>query len=80
MRYLRPVRPGRPLVARAELVANRRGRVFEAAGELKDADGTLLATASGKYMPLRDADAAEMAGDFVGELGSVIDIVRDPGC
>jgi acyl-coenzyme A thioesterase PaaI-like protein len=49
----------------AELVANRRGRVFEAKAELRDQEGTLLATATGKYLPLKDADAVGMSADFV---------------
>jgi uncharacterized protein (TIGR00369 family) len=68
MRYLHPVRPGRQMVASAELVADRRGRLFEAKAELRDAAGTLLASATGKYLPLKDTDAAGMATDFIGDL------------
>ena len=69
VRYLQPVRPGQPLVATAELVVNRRGRLFEAKAELRDESGIALATATGKYLPLKTADASRMAADFVGELG-----------
>lgn len=72
VRYLVPVRPDQPIVATAELVANRRGRLFEAKAELKDDAGTVLATAGGKYLPLKDADAAGMASDFLGDLGSLL--------
>lgn len=73
VRYLRPIRPHEPLVATARLVANRRGRVFEASAEVTDAAGTVLASATGKYMPLKEADAAGMTADFVGDLGWVIE-------
>jgi len=72
VRYLHPVRPGRPLTACAELVANRRGRLFEAKAEMKDDADTVLASATGKYLPLKDADAAGMATDFLGDLGWVL--------
>lgn len=68
VRYLMPVPPQQPLVAEAELVANRRGRIFETRGEIRDENGTVFATATGKYMPLKDQDAAGMAIDFVGDL------------
>jgi acyl-coenzyme A thioesterase PaaI-like protein len=68
VRYLQAVRPGLPVVATAELVANRRGRLFEAKAELRDQAGEVLATAAGKYLPLKDADAANMKPDFIGDL------------
>lgn len=68
VRYLHPIRPGQPLVATAEMVSNLRDRLFEAKGEIKDATGTALATATGKYMPLKDAEAADMASDLLGDL------------
>ena len=68
VRYLQPIRPGQPLVATAEMVSNLRGRLFEAKGEIKDATGTAMATATGKYMPLKDAEAADVASDFLGDL------------
>jgi len=68
VRYLQPVRPGQRVVASAELVSNRRGRLFEAKAEMRDERGTILATATGKYLPLKDTDAAGMATDFLGDL------------
>jgi acyl-coenzyme A thioesterase PaaI-like protein len=65
-RFLKPVRPAIPLVGCGELAADRRGRIFEAKSELLDSNGALLATATGKYFPLKDADAAEMSRDLVG--------------
>ncbi len=65
-RFLKPVRPGIPLVCSGELAADRRGRIFEANSELRDSNEGLLATATGKYFPMKDADAAEMARDIVG--------------
>jgi uncharacterized protein (TIGR00369 family) len=79
VRYLHPVRPDQKLVATGELVANRRGRIFEAQAELKNQTGTVLASAKGKYLPLKDSDAAGMATDFVGELGWVLQPIQRSG-
>ena len=67
VRFLSPVRPNEKAMATAELVANRRDRIFEAKAELRNESGALLATATGKYLPIKSAEAAEMASDFVGD-------------
>jgi uncharacterized protein (TIGR00369 family) len=74
VRYLLPIRPGFPLMATAEMVMDRKGRLFEAKGELRDEAGTPLAAATGKYLPLKKEEAAHMATDFVGDLGWLIDL------
>jgi uncharacterized protein (TIGR00369 family) len=67
VRFAHPARPGQEVIATAELVTNRRNKLFEAKGELRTAESNLLiATATGKYLPLKDADVPEMARDFVG--------------
>jgi len=78
VRYVQAVRPGQHLVATAELVANHRGRVFEAKAELHDDAGKILATATGKYLPLKDAETAGMATDFIGDLSWLTDGVGGP--
>jgi uncharacterized protein (TIGR00369 family) len=65
VRFLSPVRPGEVLVASGELVSNRRGKLFEAKAELRNQAGLTLATATGKYLPIKQAEVAEMATDFV---------------
>lgn len=77
VRYLLPVRPDQQLTATAEFVANRRGRLFEAKAEMRDDAGTVLATATGKYLPLKDADAAGMATDFLGDVRACLNIAGD---
>jgi uncharacterized protein (TIGR00369 family) len=67
VRFQNPLRPGETVLATAELVENRRGRVFEAKGELRSREGTVLATSTGKYLPIKEEMAAEMAADFVGD-------------
>lgn len=71
-RFVRPVTPGVPLRATAHLTANKRGRLFEAAGELRAADGTIHATATGKYLPIPAAALAPMLTDFIGDVASVL--------
>jgi acyl-coenzyme A thioesterase PaaI-like protein len=67
VRFLNPVRPQAEIIAVGELVANRRDRLFEAKAELRDLAGLVLATGAGKYLPIKNADAAEMVTDFVGD-------------
>lgn len=67
VRFVNPVRPGRPATAIGELVADRRGKIFEARAELRSEDGELLATATGKYLPIKQTDALDMASEFVGD-------------
>jgi uncharacterized protein (TIGR00369 family) len=71
VRFLNPVRPGEALIASGELVSNRRGKLFEAKAELRNPAGLALATATGKYLPIKDADVREMATDFVEDPGWV---------
>ena len=67
VRYREPVRPGEPLTVEAELVENRRDKIFAARAELRTADGLVLAVGRGKYLPVPTGDAAGMWDDFVGD-------------
>jgi len=73
VRYLRPARPGEEILASAELVANRRNRLFEAKGEVRDATGRVLATGTGKYLPIKEAELKDLLDDFVGETKGLFD-------
>ena len=72
VRFLSPVRPGEGLVAIGQLAANRKGKIFEAKGSLRDLSGKTLAEATGKYLPIKTEDAAAMAADFVGDAKWVL--------
>lgn len=67
VRFLSPGRPGEELVALGELATNRKGRIFEAKGTLRDASGKSLAEAKGRYVPVKSEDVAAMATDFIGD-------------
>lgn len=66
VRYLRPTRPQTELIARGEVVENRRGKLFSARAELRDTAGQILAEATGKYLPVPDSVSAEVVAEFVG--------------
>lgn len=68
VRYANPSRPGQEVFATAELTANRREKVFETKAELRDAAGNLLATATGKYLPIKGPELEEMMRDMTGNL------------
>ena len=65
VRFLQPVRPGEELIVEGEIVNNRRGRTFEAKSELRDGSGNILATATGKYLPVKLGHTTDMATDLV---------------
>ncbi len=65
VRFHHPLRPNEQSIAAAELVANKRGKIFEAKANLRDPGGRVLASATGKYLPVPEGNAAEMASDFV---------------
>lgn len=67
VRFLNPVHPGMELLARAELAANRKNKIFEARAELCDQTGLILASATGKYLPVKEAVVADLATDFAGD-------------
>jgi uncharacterized protein (TIGR00369 family) len=73
VRFVRPVRPNEPAIATGELAGNRRGKLFEARAHLSNEEALVLATATGKYLPIKDADMLEMAEDFVGDANWVFD-------
>lgn len=65
-RFLAPLSPGEETIATGEFVLNRRDKIFEAKAEVKNSAGKLLASASGKYLPIKTVDVADMATDFAG--------------
>lgn len=67
VRFAKPTRPGEEVTGTAELVENRRNKIFDARSELKNAAGEILATATGRYLPIKNIEATDMAGDFVGD-------------
>ena len=73
VRFQNPLRPGEETFATAELVANRRNKIFEVKSKLKDNAGKIFATATAKYIPIKSADLAGMATDVVGNLDSLLE-------
>jgi hypothetical protein len=49
---------------RAELTANRRGRMFLTRGEVLGPDGVLYAEATGKFLPIPEEQQRAMLADF----------------
>ncbi len=73
VRFLQPLRPGQETLVTAELVNNRR-KIYEARAELRDAQGGVLATATGKYLPIKPEQAAGMMSDVVGDLIGIVEL------
>lgn len=72
VRFRHPVRPRTRLQVVGELVENRRGRLLLAQGELRDAEGLVLASATGKYIPVPPEDLGDMLSDFEGDILSLM--------
>jgi len=66
VRFLNPLRPGEEVLATGELVSNRRNKILEARGELRDGTGRVLASATGKYLPIKESALPELLADFKG--------------
>ena len=64
-RFLKPARPGEETICTAKLTENRRDKIFIASAELKNLSGETLATATGKYFPIKNIEVTDMATDFV---------------
>ncbi|PAW89899.1 MAG: thioesterase [Pedosphaera sp. Tous-C6FEB] len=71
VRFQQPAQPGLELIASAELTANRRDRIFEAKADLRDAAGRIIATASGKYLPIPAAEVPAMLTELVGDTSQL---------
>ncbi len=67
VRYLQPLSPGTETIVTGELVANRKGKIFEASGRLQAANGQISAEATGKYLPIKNVDLSRLVADFVGD-------------
>jgi acyl-CoA thioesterase FadM len=57
---------GHPLTCTARVESSRR-RLIETTGEVRTADGTLVCTATGKYVPVDDARDAAFKETLVDE-------------
>jgi acyl-coenzyme A thioesterase PaaI-like protein len=73
VRFASPLRPGQEVFASGAMVSNRRNKLFEAKAELRSESGVVLATGSGKYLPIKESEITEMLTDFRGEGGDLFD-------
>ncbi len=72
VRFASPLAPGNEVLATGELLNNRRDKIYEAKGELRDNSGRVIASATGKYLPLKQTEIPQMLSDFVGEAGWIL--------
>lgn len=64
VRFMKPVLIGESTRVIGEITLNRRNRLFETKGELRNQAGELCAVASGKYLPLPANESAQALLDF----------------
>lgn len=77
VRFRRPVPPAGEFRVVGQLTDNLRGKLYLARAELRDAADTLMASATGKYVPLPAATQAGMLDDFVGDIRALLDAAPD---
>jgi acyl-coenzyme A thioesterase PaaI-like protein len=71
VRFHQPAKVDAELLATGELVSNRRGKLFEAKAELRDASGQVVATATGKYLPVPAGEIPAMLTEMVGDRSMI---------
>jgi len=64
MRFRRPVIVGQPLTVRAQFVEKQR-KILIAQAQLTDANGTVLSSASGKFLPISDEKAQDIDRNYL---------------
>jgi len=67
VRFMSPVAPGIEVLATAELVANRKGRIYEAKATMTAEGGTVLAESTGKYLPVKGT-ASDVVDEIIGDV------------
>lgn len=78
VRFQKPIRPAQEVRVSAQLESNRRDRIFEANATMHDGQGTLLASGTGKYLPIAPEQMRAMASDFVGSAATWLDLADRP--
>jgi uncharacterized protein (TIGR00369 family) len=80
VRFSRPARPLEELIAGAELVSRRRGKIFEAKAELRNLQDQVVASATGKYFAIKPADLAVLLEDVLGDTSFAEEMkIAQPG-
>ena len=75
IRYLCAIETGAEILARGEMLENKRDRIFIAKGELLNSAGTILASSTGKYVPIRALDPSALWADFEGTPEQIRDFL-----
>ncbi len=68
VRFLHPAVPGQALTATGELTGNRRNKLFEARGELRNPAGEVISTATGKYLAIKETERSGILGELIGNF------------
>ena len=68
VRFVSSMPPRGEFILTGELVADRKGRIYETKAAVSDANGLEFAKATGKYVPVKNADVSQLAADLVGDV------------
>jgi acyl-coenzyme A thioesterase PaaI-like protein len=67
VRFTSPLKPGEEAILTGELEGDRRGKIFDAKAQLRDLSGKVFASATGKYLPMKESELGDMPIDLVGD-------------
>jgi uncharacterized protein (TIGR00369 family) len=77
VRYRTPATPGDEIIAEGELMEVKRERLFMASGKLTRSDGTVIATSTGKYVPVVGLSMETVLADFEGSSEQLRNFLPD---
>lgn len=66
VRFLQPLAPANETIVTAELVTNRKDRIYEAKGSVAVSGGITIAEATGKYIPIKSDQLPAMMEELIG--------------
>ena len=73
VRFRKPVRPEQQIQVAAEFVGAQRQRIYEARADLFDEAQQVLASATGKYLPIPAGELDKFLADVVGDMAAWVD-------
>lgn len=72
VRFVRTVAPEMDVVARGDLLENKRGKLFLVRAQLLSSSGDLLAEANGKFLPLPEKGQKAMRSEFIEDPTAIL--------
>lgn len=76
VRFLKSLSPGDEVQLTGELVANRRGKIFEAKAAVRNHAGEFFAEATGKYVPIKTGALPDLFSELLGGDSNWLNVLK----